>query len=141
MADSETLLSIIQLQHLYITALTSIKKKEYFNASEQLEQAYTIFDQVIDNIEPTHYVRDYAITMRDLITNNINQINHYIYAKEEIVVDTTDIMIEESKEEDIMYEYQPPTFKGPSQFDKYYNQCYSLFYDLFPCIQKKVKIE
>lgn len=81
----DTLLSIIQLQQLYINSLINIKNKEFFLASEQLEEAYTLFDNVIEHITVTSPIRDYAIQLRDLIIDHLKQINQYIYDKEDIV--------------------------------------------------------
>ena len=89
--ETDTLLTIIQLQQLYITSLNNIKNREFFLASEQLEEAYVLFDNIIDQITPTSPIRDFVIQLRDLIIDHLKQINQYIYAKEEINVDVTDL--------------------------------------------------
>src|SRR5665647_1988612 len=86
----ETLLDVIQLQQLYITSLNNIKSREFFQASEQLEQAYTLYDEVINKIDPLSPIRDFVIQLRDYIIYDLKQINTYIYEKEEINVSTID---------------------------------------------------
>ena len=108
--DMETLLLIIELQQLYIKSLNNLKIKNFFVAMEQLEEAYTLFDNVIENIPPKSQIRDYVIELRDLIIFNLKQINDYIYTKEDIDVDSFDF----SNEHISNVNYEIPSERGSS---------------------------
>ncbi len=128
----ETLLDVIQLQQLYITSLNNIKSREFFLASEQLEQAYTLYDEVIDKIEPLSPIRDFVIQLRDYIIYDLKQINTYIYEKEEINVSTIENI--DNIDNDIEEFYIEPT---PIVYD-----WKNFLHDYFPCcLRYKFKID
>src|SRR5688572_21337407 len=102
----EMLLSIIQLQQLYITALNNMKNREFFLASDQLEEAHTLFYNLIDEIKPISPRRDFIIQLRDLIIDNLKQINQYIYESDDIHVSTSPI--NELNDSNIELNYSQP---------------------------------
>ena len=133
--QEETLLSIIQLQHLYITSTTNTKNKEYFKALEYLEESYTLFDDIIEHIPPTSTIRDFVLELRDLIIQDLKQINHYIYDKEEFDVSVCQPTLHEFDldESDIRLDYEDPV--------NYYDQIQLMINLWFPCCYKKIKTD
>ncbi len=136
--ETDTLLSIIRLQQLYIQSLNNLKMKEFFLASEQLEEAYTLFDNVIEKIPPTSPIRDFVIELRDLIIYHLKQINTYIYEKDDIDVNLNSC-VPTLDEYDLPDHYEIPP---PLEQINYHQYAYKTFNEWFPCcLRYKFKID
>ncbi len=136
----ETLLSIIELQHLYITSLSYIKSRKFYQATQILEEAYTSYDVIIDNIIPTSPIRNNVIELRDLIINDLKEIKSYIYEKDDIDLSQCEsTLLEDFEEHQLNNVYESRTEKYETKDCYYYIK--SLF-DYFPsCVRYKVKID
>jgi len=85
--ESKILLDTIKLQHLFIESLYDIKRKDYYIALHKLEEAYNLFDDLIQIVHPLSDIRVIIIGLRDKIEYNMKQIKGYTYDSSPIDID------------------------------------------------------